>query len=147
MVQHKSCTEPTFDPTWYGPVSIVMASLETAAACICASIPIFWRPLLDSASGFLGQIFVTKEVKVTSQNRFELFGSSSSRQGFRDLELHGATLSRQYSQYTGDTPAADTWIARTWMDWAVDDGPSPEVDKLDGMPNMKTFDGWPYGKD
>lgn len=142
MVQHKSCTEPTFDPTWYGSVSIVMASLETAAACVCASIPIFWRPMLDSASGFLGQIFVTKEVKVTSQNRFELFGSNCSRQGFRELEVPGATLSREY---TGETSAADTWIARTWMDWAVDNDRALVVDKLDGMPNMKSFDEWPYG--
>ena len=123
-----------------------MAALETSAACICASIPIFWRPMFKTASDFLGQIFVTKEVKVTSQNRFELLGSNSSGQGFHELEVPGATLGRQY---TGESPAAETWVARTWMDWAVDGGRAApvQVDKRNGSPNVKTLDGWPYGKD
>ncbi|KAK3319479.1 hypothetical protein B0T19DRAFT_268285 [Cercophora scortea] len=75
MLYHRSTTYPTFDPMWYGPVSIVMAGMEIAAACICASVPVFWGPMVASASQLFGHIFVTKEVKVTTQHRFELFGS------------------------------------------------------------------------
>ncbi|KAH6844493.1 hypothetical protein B0I37DRAFT_164409 [Chaetomium sp. MPI-CAGE-AT-0009] len=85
-IEHKAGTYPTFDPTWYGPIIIVMAGLETASACICASIPVFWGPMITSASQLLGQIFVTKEVQVTTEHRFENFGSSDT---FYRLEMQG----------------------------------------------------------
>lgn len=75
-MEHKAGTYPTFDPTWYGPITIVMAGLETASACICASIPVFWGPMMTSASHLLGHIFVTKEVQVTTEHRFSNLDSS-----------------------------------------------------------------------
>ncbi|KAK3321791.1 hypothetical protein B0H66DRAFT_180863 [Apodospora peruviana] len=122
MVQHKSTTSPTFDPTWYGPTPIVMAGLETASACICASVPVFWGPLIVSAaSGLRQMIFVTKEVQVTSQTRFDIGGD---RRRDSEVELHGATLSRENSSGGGGgktpTPAAQTYTAQTWMGWAAD---------------------------
>jgi len=70
-IEHQAATYPTFDPTWYGAVTIVMAGLETASACICASVPVFWGPMLATASQLLGQIFITKEIHVTTEHRFE----------------------------------------------------------------------------
>ncbi|KAM7198925.1 hypothetical protein V8F20_005992 [Naviculisporaceae sp. PSN 640] len=210
MVQHKSCTEPTFDPTWYGSVSIVMAALETSAACICASIPIFWSTMIDSASDFLGHIFVTKEVKVTSSTRFEIFnghgggdrnsrigtqqtrdvkgmsmlglamGGGRQHKGFHDLEEmnkrsgehvsemelgHTTTRSsetgsrgtRSHEGYTGQIPASETQIARTWMGWAVDQEQeqtqrgtrrSGDDQPLDlGLPRIRSSEDWSYVKD
>jgi hypothetical protein len=83
-IEHQATTYPTFDPTWYGPIIIVMAGLETASACICASIPVFWGPMLASTSQLLGEIFVTKEVHVTTEHRFEDLGNSSDT--FGELE-------------------------------------------------------------
>lgn len=85
-MQHRAATYPTFDPTWYGPITLVMAGLETATSCMCASIPIFWGPLVTSASQFLGQIFVTKEVHVTTEHRFDHFGSNET---FHQVEMQG----------------------------------------------------------
>lgn len=65
IIQHQAATYPTFDPTWYGPSSIVLAGVEINLAVICASVPVFW-PVIEK-QGF--QIFVTKEVKVTSEIR------------------------------------------------------------------------------
>lgn len=76
IIAHKAATSPTFDPTWYGPISIVLAAVEIDSAMICASVPVFW-PVFRSA-GF--QIFITKEIKVTSEQRL------SSSDG---LELRG----------------------------------------------------------
>ncbi|KAK4235833.1 hypothetical protein C8A03DRAFT_17477 [Achaetomium macrosporum] len=91
-VHHQAGTHPTFDPTWYGAIVIVMAGLETASACICASIPVFWGPMLASASQLLGQIFVTKEVHVTTEHRFANLSSGESADTFPHLEMHGATM-------------------------------------------------------
>ena len=55
-----------------------MAGLETASACICASIPVFWGPMLASASQLLGQIFVTKEIHITTEHRFQDFESNDT---------------------------------------------------------------------
>lgn len=66
-MEHKAATYPTFDPTWYGPISIVLAAAEVESAMICASVPVFWPMLRGS---FLGNIFVTKEVEVTFEQRY-----------------------------------------------------------------------------
>ncbi|KAK4153771.1 integral membrane protein, partial [Chaetomidium leptoderma] len=89
-IEHKAGTYPTFDPTWYGPIMIVMAGLETASACICASIPIFWGPMVASASHVLGHIFVTKEVHVTTEHRFGDLGSNDT---LGQLEMQGTGTS------------------------------------------------------
>ncbi|KAM7216783.1 hypothetical protein V8F06_007893 [Rhypophila decipiens] len=219
MVQHKSCTEPTFDPTWYGSVSIVMAALETSAACICASIPIFWRNMIDSASEILGHIFVTKEVKVTTQNRLdagfrdsgwntkycpgnrngngdsshggkggmnmgvlELGMGARQHRGFHDLEemnkhhgsgsggeeidelemgrkftrtsTSGSRGTRSQEGYDGNTPAAETVIARTWMDWATTGQEQNQGQRNDQqqssmdlrLSRIKSFEEWRFSK-
>ncbi|KAI4597378.1 hypothetical protein KJ359_004484 [Pestalotiopsis sp. 9143b] len=66
MVSNQVATYPTRDPTWYGPLSILLAALEVNAASICASVPIFWPVFATTWSG----IFVTQEVKVTSESRY-----------------------------------------------------------------------------
>src|SRR5690349_3138330 len=70
-MEHRAGIYPTFDPTWYGPMTIVMAGLETAFCVICASVPVFWSPLSASASRLLGRIFVTKEIHATTEHRFD----------------------------------------------------------------------------
>lgn len=66
MVENQVATYPTRDPTWYGPTSILLAALETNAASICASVPIFWPVFTSSWGG----IFVTQEVKITHETRY-----------------------------------------------------------------------------
>lgn len=65
LVEHKAGRYPTHDPTWYGPISLLLATLECDCASICASVPIFW-PVL---SPYLGAIFVTQEVSVEHEYR------------------------------------------------------------------------------
>lgn len=64
IVQHRSATIPTLDPTWYGPVSIVLSAVEVDLAMVASSVPIFW-PVLRRFHG----IFVTKEVEITREVR------------------------------------------------------------------------------
>ncbi|KAH8195301.1 hypothetical protein TruAng_010524 [Truncatella angustata] len=66
IVDHKATTSPTFDPTWYGPISVLLATLEVDIATICASVPVFW-PVLTSK---LDKIFVTKEIQIERAHRF-----------------------------------------------------------------------------
>lgn len=65
IVEHRATTSPTFDPTWYSPISIVLGALEVNVASIAASVPIFW-PRLKAR---LDEIFVTREVTITTRNR------------------------------------------------------------------------------
>ncbi len=65
LVQHRATTSPTFDPTWYSPISVVLGALEVNISSICASVPIFW-PRLKAR---LGDIFVTREVIITLNRR------------------------------------------------------------------------------
>ncbi|KAK3988763.1 hypothetical protein QBC44DRAFT_397737 [Cladorrhinum sp. PSN332] len=97
-IKHQVTTYPTFDPTWYLPITAVMAGLELSTACICASIPVFWGPLVQHASQFLGigNIFVTHEVKVETEHRFQDLGS---RDQFADMEMQNPpTHSRSGSE-------------------------------------------------
>ncbi|KAI0844270.1 hypothetical protein F5Y00DRAFT_256147 [Daldinia vernicosa] len=65
LVEHRATTSPTFDPTWYSPISIVLGALEVNVASICASVPIFW----PSLKARLDEIFVTREVTITLHRR------------------------------------------------------------------------------
>ncbi len=58
---------PAVDPTWYAPITIVLAALEVNMASICASVPVFW-PVIEQQ---FGKIFITQEVKVTSEERWQ----------------------------------------------------------------------------
>ncbi|KAK8070425.1 hypothetical protein PG997_010628 [Apiospora hydei] len=80
MVEHRAATFPTFDPTWYGPISIELATLEVNFASICASIPVFW-PVLTAR---LDKVFVTREIKIERIHRFETVDE--------DAELNGKYL-------------------------------------------------------
>ncbi|KAK7955631.1 uncharacterized protein PG986_004853 [Apiospora aurea] len=57
IFEHKTGWYPTHDPTWYGPISILLGVLEINVASICASVPIFWPVVAP----YLGSIFVTHE--------------------------------------------------------------------------------------
>ncbi|KAI1778737.1 hypothetical protein F4818DRAFT_402328 [Hypoxylon cercidicola] len=65
IVQHRATTSPTFDPTWYAPISVILGALEVNIASICASVPIFW----PSLKARLDEIFVTTEVTITRNRR------------------------------------------------------------------------------
>lgn len=65
VVQHRSTTYPTFDPTWYSPISLIQACLEVDAASICASITVFWPVIAEKFNG----IFVTNEIIITRSHR------------------------------------------------------------------------------
>ncbi|KAH8896470.1 hypothetical protein GQ53DRAFT_838575 [Thozetella sp. PMI_491] len=66
VIEHKAATYPEVDPTWYAPVSLVLAALELDVASICASVPVFW-PVIER---HFGKIFITQEVEVTREARW-----------------------------------------------------------------------------
>lgn len=70
VIEHKSTTYPTFDPTWYGPASLLLGVVEVNLASICACVPIFW-PVLSAR---VERIFVTQEIKITRAQRYSLDG-------------------------------------------------------------------------
>ncbi|WQF83981.1 hypothetical protein CDEST_08995 [Colletotrichum destructivum] len=65
IFRSRAGTYPTLDPSWYGCVPIVLAAVEVNLATICASLPVFWPTLQKN----IGQIFITKEVEITSEIR------------------------------------------------------------------------------
>ncbi|KAI8959389.1 hypothetical protein F5Y11DRAFT_368106 [Daldinia sp. FL1419] len=87
LVAHRVATYPTRDPTWYGPISIILAVLEVDAASVCASVPIFW-PVLRNLDW--GKIFVTQEVNITRETRY--------MEDDEDRLTHGTTHSRTGSE-------------------------------------------------
>lgn len=68
VIEHKSTTYPTFDPTWYGTPTIVLSLLEIDLATVVAALPVFWPHLRRNMT----LIMVTHEVevKVTRQSAF-----------------------------------------------------------------------------
>lgn len=85
IVEHKATTYPTFDPTWYSPISIVLAAVEVDMAIVCASVPVFWPALREG----WGKIFVTKEVEVSHADRRDSTEGMELRSS-RSSELHFA---------------------------------------------------------
>jgi len=65
IARSRAGTYPTLDPSWYGCTPIVLAAVEVNLATICASLPVFWPNLQKN----IGQIFITKEVEITSEVR------------------------------------------------------------------------------
>jgi hypothetical protein len=80
---------PTFDPTWYGAISILLATVEVDIATICASIPVFW-PVVQAS---MDKIFVTQEIKIEREHRFSAIED--------DFELQRGTSGGE--QYASDT--------------------------------------------
>ncbi|CAN8100949.1 unnamed protein product [Discula destructiva] len=66
IVNTRAATFPTFDPTWYSPTPIVLSSVESSLAAVCASLPVFWPMLKKSLDPY---IIVTHEVTVTREFR------------------------------------------------------------------------------
>ena len=66
IVQYQAGYSPTYDPTWYGPISLLLGVLEVNVSSLCASVPIFW-PVI---SPYLGTIFVTREIDIQIQHAF-----------------------------------------------------------------------------
>jgi hypothetical protein len=103
IVRSRPGTAPSFDPSWTGSISAVLASLEICAASICASVPVFW-PVLTAK---LDQIFVVKEVTVSRSDRFSTVGGGADE---NDIEMNmGATSHlhrfRPSSSYSGSSSA------------------------------------------
>lgn len=92
IIQHRATTYPTFDPTWYAPISVILAAVEVDVAMVCACVPVFWPVLRDG----LGKIYVTKEIEITHDRRMgsadalELRSRHSSEANLRDptRDLH-----------------------------------------------------------
>ncbi|KAH8887860.1 hypothetical protein GQ53DRAFT_872620 [Thozetella sp. PMI_491] len=69
IVEHKATTYPTFDPTWYVPISMVLSCVEVDLASMCASAPVFWPTLRDQVM----KIFVTQEIAIIREDRSDEF--------------------------------------------------------------------------
>ena len=93
IAQHRAATWPTFDPTWYGPVSIILAAIEVDAATVCASAPIFWPLISARWSG----VFVTQEIKITRHQRMD--------------ECDEIELSRSHDQYGSPHSRGDSDVS------------------------------------
>ncbi|KAK6852448.1 hypothetical protein PG995_010999 [Apiospora arundinis] len=106
IIEHQAATWPTRDPTWYGPISIVLSALEVLSASICASIPIFWPMVTEG----WGKIFVTQEVKVTRETRYfddddedALTNNAHSRNGSNVSQVSKGANSKDKSSHYRDT--------------------------------------------
>ncbi|KAI0602255.1 hypothetical protein F4775DRAFT_581636 [Biscogniauxia sp. FL1348] len=93
VVLHQAGTYPVLDPTWYGPISIVLGIIEIDLASICASVPVFWPVITDS----IGKIFVTQEVHVTHQHR-RLSGDDDDRYELQQTSTSPSQHSRVGSE-------------------------------------------------
>ncbi|KAI3340477.1 hypothetical protein F4824DRAFT_423351 [Ustulina deusta] len=91
IIKNRAGTYPVMDPTFYAPISIVLAALEVDLASIVASIPIFWPMLTHS----WGKIFVTQEVQ------FELPHFTPSRQTSRTRGDSDGSLKLVITEHTG----------------------------------------------
>lgn len=112
IVEHQVATWPTRDPTWYGPISIVLAVLEVDAASVCASVPIFWPVLRDMN---WGKIFVTQEVNITRETRYmeddedRLTRDTTHSRTGSDADLGGVDSGRKGSR-TKDMYYQDSYV-------------------------------------
>ncbi|KAI0390073.1 hypothetical protein F5Y17DRAFT_462125 [Xylariaceae sp. FL0594] len=84
IIATRAATYPVIDPTFYGPLAVVLACLEIDLASIVASVPVFWPYMVTQHWGKM--IFVTQEVHVTRHHR-RLSGSEENMDNF---ELHAA---------------------------------------------------------
>ncbi len=92
LVKESQTPLETADATWYAPDTILLAVLEVTLASVCASVPIFWPVLSQQVI----RIFVTKEVKITHDDRYSIAGS--------DLELteHSSKDAHYNDSYISD---------------------------------------------
>ncbi|KAL0938086.1 uncharacterized protein CTRU02_207817 [Colletotrichum truncatum] len=93
LVQSKAGTYPTFDPSWFACVPIVLATVEVDLATICASLPVFW-PVLEVR---LKTILITREFEVltdTRQSNNESIESQTFNLSFHELNRTDSTNTR-----------------------------------------------------
>jgi hypothetical protein len=100
IVQHQAGSYPVHDPTWYGPISLLLAALEVNCASICASVPIFW-PVI---SPYFGTIFVTQEVRVEHEYR-DMFDEESK--GRKDLSRSSRGSQTELTTMESRTPSGN----------------------------------------
>ncbi|KAF7515207.1 hypothetical protein G7054_g14695 [Neopestalotiopsis clavispora] len=119
IVEHKAATYPTLDPTWYGPISILLASCEVDLATICASVPVFW-PILTSN---LDRIFITREIKIERNHRFSNIDDENDR---------ASSLERVHRFYSLDDPEAGrpTSVLTAWGAFCAEQKHSRETLEL-----------------
>ncbi|KAI0476607.1 hypothetical protein GGR56DRAFT_694207 [Xylariaceae sp. FL0804] len=115
VLEHRAATKPTFDPTWYSPVSLILGVLEVNLAAICASVPVFW-PVVSAC---IDQIWVTHEVKITRTHRI------SVECGDR-IELHSIA-----SNTDAGTPV-DHWYSREGSEGGLRRSASVDRDEKKG---------------
>ncbi|KAF3015851.1 hypothetical protein E8E14_006838 [Neopestalotiopsis sp. 37M] len=89
LIDHQAATSPTFDPSWYSPISVVLSIAEVNVANICASVPVFWPVLSNS----IEEIFVTKEIRVISETRGDEFELRSRSNSTGTFEFHSSAQS------------------------------------------------------
>jgi hypothetical protein len=99
IVEHRTGTLPTYDPTWYAPITILLSMLEVHIASICASVPIFWPVVTEKWD----KIFVTQEIKITTEERLVI---DDETQLTRD-----PTLSRSGSDLELGTPSGPIQVS------------------------------------
>ncbi|KAK3381757.1 hypothetical protein B0H63DRAFT_476569 [Podospora didyma] len=90
IIEHQAATYPTFDPSWYGPVSMILAAIEVDLASICASVPVFWPVLLRMTAL---KIFVMEEVEVKHEDRGADMQFELNYRGWRARSGSGETQS------------------------------------------------------
>lgn len=98
LVRHKATTSPTFDPTWYGPESIILSVLEVDIATIAASLPVFWPYLRRN----IDRIMITHEIEVKVTEHFtqiddqtDELGREASRQNDNQRSGHTASAASE----------------------------------------------------
>jgi hypothetical protein len=91
LIEHRAATSPTFDPTWYAPISLILSAVEVDLASVCASAPVFW-PVLRSQ---VTKIFVVQEIEITHEDRF-----------VDQFELHRAYSAGQHDGTSGSLHSA-----------------------------------------
>jgi hypothetical protein len=99
LFQARTNIKAILDGTYKGVIAILLSSLETNLASICASVPVFW-PVLTKQ---IANIFVTKEIEMHFEERYELPSRSAST-----VELAGSTQHwKDSSSHYNDTYIRD----------------------------------------
>ncbi|KAK6206560.1 hypothetical protein LQW54_007630 [Pestalotiopsis sp. IQ-011] len=112
IIDHQAATWPTHDPTWYGPISIMLAVLEVDCAAICASIPIFW-PVLEAR---WGTIFITQEIKITHEERHREAEEEEEAAAIGRGDYHSSYSSSKKSSHNHYRSASEVELKRSESD-------------------------------
>ncbi|KAK7951984.1 uncharacterized protein PG986_007712 [Apiospora aurea] len=134
ILEHKAATVPTRDPTWYGPITMLLAVLEVDAAAVCASVPIFW-PVLSNK---LGGIFVTQEIEIRRETRFfQMDDAESGLDGGQRVSHGPVVMSNGGAGGRGSQPHSRTGSE---VELKQHDGDSKQATSFTGSYSMKSMD-------